>query len=243
MSNDKSNDEHNRRRRCSLAPIPTASIFAKANGPPYPGSVTTVAVQDQLQRMSAMNYCPPGTSPSKTSPYQFGDRRGSASSIGSGTIDENTFEEDDSARSIPNTPFGRRMSLGAQAVRNVRRGSSTSIIAALTSHYGLGLVDLLLYNTEACFHAWHHTRKCEGCSSFNLSDQFRARAESSVTQTQRPYFPGSPNFVRRSSGIAPPQAEMATPQIIVESPAPAQTRQKGPDAFQERILKGDFYID
>ncbi|RKF77820.1 hypothetical protein GcM1_216036 [Golovinomyces cichoracearum] len=212
MSNDKSNDEHNRRRRCSLAPIPTASIFAKANGPPYPGSVTTVAVQDQLQRMSTMNYCPPGASPSKTSPYQFGDRRGSASSIGSGTIDENTFEEDDSARSIPNTPFGRRMSLGAQAVRNVRRGSSTSIIG-------------------------------EGCSSFNLSDQFRARAESSVTQTQRPYFPGSPNFVRRSSVIAPPQAEMATSQIIVESPVPAQTRQKGPDAFQERILKGDFYID
>ncbi|TQS38715.1 hypothetical protein Golomagni_00773 [Golovinomyces magnicellulatus] len=165
MSNGKSNDEHDRRRRCSLAPIPTASIFAKANGPPYPGSVTTAGVQDQLQRLSVMNFCPPGTSPSKTSLYQFGDRRGSASSTGSGIIDENTFDEDDSARSIPNTPFGRRMSLGAQAVRNVRRGSSTSTIvypvkAALTSRSGLGRVDRLLHNTEACFHGEHHTRKC-----------------------------------------------------------------------------------
>ncbi|KAK7714080.1 hypothetical protein SLS64_004177 [Diaporthe eres] len=68
---------------------------------------------------------------------------------------------------------------------------------------------------------------------FNWSEQLRSRAESTVASGQRPSF----SFASGMTG-SPPRTG-ATPKP--RSP-PRDTRPK-PDAFQERILKGDFYMD
>ncbi|KAK1829815.1 hypothetical protein QBC39DRAFT_121019 [Podospora conica] len=90
---------------------------------------------------------------------------------------------------------------------------------------------------------------------FNWSDQLRSRAESTVAGS-RPSFSfasglnGSPP---RPGNIAPPQhqtpaAHHERAKSVSDMPAPpaqaprARVPQK-PDAFQERILKGDFYMD
>jgi hypothetical protein len=83
-------------------------------------------------------------------------------------------------------------------------------------------------------------RSAEG-SGFNWSEQLRTRAESSVSQTQRPSFSipfaaKSPNQERKSI------TEMPAPPAAIPPPAPARSERKKPDEFQERILKGDFYI-
>ena len=81
-------------------------------------------------------------------------------------------------------------------------------------------------------------------SGFNWSEQLRSRAESSVSQTQRPSFSTSPNGAKPHEK-AKSVSEMPTPPMAVPPPAAAPTRtlSKKPDAFQERILKGDFYMD
>lgn len=95
------------------------------------------------------------------------------------------------------------------------------------------------------------TQKDQG---FNWSEQLRSRAESTVASGQRPSFSlasgmnGSPP---RTGAIAPGTHDRA--RSISEMPAPpAQTPKSRspprdsrpkPDPFQERILKGDFYMD
>jgi hypothetical protein len=81
-------------------------------------------------------------------------------------------------------------------------------------------------------------------SGFNWSEQLRSRAESSVSQTQRPSFstsPSGPKTHDRTKSVS----EMPAPPMAVPPPvvAPARPISKKPDAFQERILKGDFYMD
>ncbi|GJN83677.1 hypothetical protein PLIIFM63780_007226 [Purpureocillium lilacinum] len=80
---------------------------------------------------------------------------------------------------------------------------------------------------------------------FNWSEQLRSRAESSVTGA-RPSFSlasspprGFPNHDRAKS-----VSDMPMPQPPAQAAAvkPKQEPRK-PDAFQERILKGDFYMD
>lgn len=89
---------------------------------------------------------------------------------------------------------------------------------------------------------------------FNWSEQLRSRAESTVAGA-RPSFSfasglnGSPP---RSGAVAPPGghdrhksiSEMPAPPAQAPKPRspPRDTRPK-PDHFQERILKGDFYMD
>lgn len=89
---------------------------------------------------------------------------------------------------------------------------------------------------------------------FNWSEQLRSRAESTVASGSRPSFAfgsgltGSPP---RPAAVAPGPHERA--RSVSEMPAPPaqapkprspprDTRPK-PDHFQERILKGDFYMD
>jgi hypothetical protein len=38
-------------------------------------------------------------------------------------------------------------------------------------------------------------------------------------------------------------SEMPAPPSAVPAPPPPRPERKKPDAFQERILKGDFYMD
>jgi len=215
-TNESGQVEGGRPRRGSFTQQTFTNIFGRSNstsGPsaPFPGPITTAAVQDQRRRMSITTLGLSGTSPSNPSPFPFGGRRGSVSTAGSDSIDESAIDDDDTGRSAPTTPFTRRMSFGAQAMRSVRaNGSSPS---------GEG-------------------------NGFNWSEQLRSRAEST---TQRTSFSTSPTAVK-TVGTSPVHqraksiSEMPAPPNTVPT-APARPERKKPDAFQERILKGDFYMD
>jgi len=219
-NDNTSTDPATRARRGSFTTQTFNNIFGRSNstsgGPtaPFPstGPITTAAAQDQRRRMSISTLGLSGSSPTQTTPFTFGPRRGSVSTDRSDSIDESAIDDDDSpSRSVPTTPFARRMSFGAQALR------------ARTTNGSPGA------NGEG--------------SGFNWSEQLRSRAESSVSQTQRPSF-STPNAAKphdRNKSVS----EMPTPPVAVPPPAAAPPRpmSKKPDAFQERILKGDFYMD
>ena len=79
---------------------------------------------------------------------------------------------------------------------------------------------------------------------FNWSEQLRSRAESSVTGA-RPSFSVASTSPPRASvqhERAASVAEMPQPPAQAATIKSKPERQK-PDAFQERILKGDFYMD
>jgi hypothetical protein len=208
------NDAPTRNRRGSFTTQTFNNIFGRSNstsgGPtaPFPGPITTAAAQDQRRRMSISTLGLSGTSPTQNSPFPFGARRGSVSTAGSDSIDENAIDDDEGpGRSQPTTPFTRRVSFGAQALRSVRNGGSPGTT---------------------------------GEGGFNWSEQLRSRAESSVSQSQRPSFSSAKSTMHeRAKSIT----EMPPPPVAVPAPAPARPERKKPDAFQERILKGDFYMD
>ncbi|GAO19246.1 hypothetical protein UVI_02054930 [Ustilaginoidea virens] len=81
---------------------------------------------------------------------------------------------------------------------------------------------------------------------FNWSEQLRSRAESSVTGA-RPSFSlasspprAAPHHDRARSVSDMTQPPVQAPPAPHHQPKPAPRK---PDAFQERILKGDFYMD
>ncbi|KEY71086.1 hypothetical protein S7711_00908 [Stachybotrys chartarum IBT 7711] len=83
---------------------------------------------------------------------------------------------------------------------------------------------------------------------FNWSEQLRTRAESSVTGAR-------PSFSLASGSGSPPRGLATTaqhdraksvsdmPQPPNQAPTKPKQERPKPDAFQERILKGDFYMD
>ncbi|ROW02068.1 hypothetical protein VPNG_07690 [Cytospora leucostoma] len=89
---------------------------------------------------------------------------------------------------------------------------------------------------------------------FNWSEQLRSRAESTVASGQRPSFSlasglnGSPPrvgaFASGGHDRARSVSEMpAPPAQAPKSRTPPRDSRPKPDHFQERILKGDFYMD
>lgn len=75
--------------------------------------------------------------------------------------------------------------------------------------------------------------------AFDWSEQIKNRAERSASVTQRPSMtapPAAPSQHARAVSIA------AAEQPVKEMPAAPRERMV-PDHFQERILKGDFYMD
>lgn len=73
---------------------------------------------------------------------------------------------------------------------------------------------------------------------FDWSEQIKNRAERSASMTQRP--PSSPPAAP-ANGF-PKTASTGQVEQMSRDPPRFQERQK-PDHFQERILKGDFYMD
>lgn len=135
-------------RRSSFAGETFANLFSSQRGsisrspsdahpptaqqptPSYPGPITTAAAQAQRRRLSLTTLGLSG-SPNSTSPFgSYHSRRDSYVSSGtSEAIDESAIEEDSGGggSGIPaQNPFGRRMSFGAKALRDVRTTSGTS---------------------------------------------------------------------------------------------------------------------
>lgn len=241
MSSESSNGnpsaEMSRQRRSSITSGAFTSLFQRSNsistGPSvFPGPVTAAGpMSDQRRRLSITTLGLSGTSPNNAaSATPFSIRRGSMSTNNSDC--ENAVDEDDMtpARTGPTTPFTRRMSFGAQAMRNLRAPAGTSPGSS---------------NDQG----------------FNWSEQLRSRAESTVASASRPSFSfgsgsvsglsTSPPRGNTGGGGPPPSAAMVhhdRAKSVSDMPAPpaqaprARQPQK-PDPFQERILKGDFYMD
>jgi hypothetical protein len=268
------NDPSSRNRRGSITSQTFNNIFGRSNSiagappAPFPGPITTAAAQDQRRRMS-ISTLGLGTSPTQQSPFPFGARRGSVSTAGSESFDENAIDDED-GRSAPTTPFTRRMSFGAQALRSVRGGGSPGTTSRPPSYTTAplptipsgprsarpgsksGVVTPPKTQAQASTQSKPRTasdfpvsaRPGEG-SGFNWSEQLRSRAESAVSQTQRPSFSTSPSSKAIQTSMherAKSISEMPAPPTVVAAPVPRPERKK-PDAFQERILKGDFYMD
>lgn len=122
MSNDPTSpisvpQADNRRRRGSIA-----DIFSKPSNPPNAQS----ANQQSNQRRLSITTLGLSGSPTQTSPFSGNRnfRRGSlSSSMGSNVPAEDALEEEQATGTSPNSQFGRRVSFGAQALRDARAGS------------------------------------------------------------------------------------------------------------------------
>lgn len=153
--------------------------------PTNPGSVSSAAAQAQKRHMSV----------SGQAPAFLGKRSDSIASSNSSYADESAIEDGEAAtQGNATSPFARRMSFGARALRDVRTGSSPTD------------------------------------TGYNWADSFRNRAErrASIASSSPPAF-----------------SHMKAKSIASSQPAPVKevARHNVPDHFQERILKGDFYMD
>lgn len=246
------------RPRTNTNPTPDALN----NSPPgqFPGPITSAAVQ--ARRMSINTLSASGT-PNNASGFAGYNRRGSISSSYTSSIDESAIEDDAAgpAQVTPNTPFARRMSFGARALRDVKSGpvsaggggadkpngrSSPSNVAlsdsgkktkvdAPTTSKGRGLSSSLSSNNAAGCQRSMLTRLVLVGEGFNWADNFRTRAErGSIAGASGTVMGGSPTSGHHSraksvASMQPPVSEVPKPNV--------------PDHFQERILKGDFYMD
>ncbi|KAL8839269.1 MAG: hypothetical protein Q9205_001539 [Flavoplaca limonia] len=212
-------------RRASFSP---GQLFGRGppsnNGgtAPYPTPIATAAANAQAQQRRRLSITSLGLSGSPTQANAFARARQSSLSSGASnntSVDESAIEEGDAAplSTSPNSPFARRMSSGARALRDVRAGSgnangrSSAVSISAPSVKGRG----------------------EG---YDWSEQLRSRAQRSSSITNLATSAPSVSSRERHATIsAPPQAE-----IPAKPPAKAD---RVPDHFQERILKGDFYMD
>ncbi|MCJ1259763.1 hypothetical protein MMC24_007602 [Lignoscripta atroalba] len=243
-------------RRASFAPGQKFSeLFGRSPGSSgsatgisaHPGPIVAAAANAQAQQRRRMSISTLGLagSPTQTSPFAgTRARQGSYSSTASGSgslgIDESAVEEGDAVpNNTPTSPFARRISFGARAMRDVRTGpgnlngrASTSS-ASSPSVKGRGLSSSPETALASSKKASNHFSRPSG-EGFNWSDQLRSRAERSSSITSPPIPPpASPSGHQRAVSVTvmePPVKEMPkTP--------------RAPDHFQERILKGDFYMD
>ncbi|KAI4150433.1 MAG: hypothetical protein LQ340_004071 [Diploschistes diacapsis] len=263
-------------RRASIAPGQRLSeLFgrsatsnnASAGSQAYPGPIAAAAANAQANQKRRMSISTLGLSgsPSQTSPFSgVRARHDSSSSNGSGspTNDSAIDESGDGAAQPSTSPFGRRLSFGARAMREVRGGKGgsmngrASISSTITTNSsprpsplslpptkgarGLsssleegGEADMPSSNFPITKSSNFLNRRVGEAGGFNWSDQLRSRAQRSSSITG-PTVPSQVPHHHKSATVT--SAEMPPSQM----PKPTQTP---PDYFQERILKGDFYMD
>ncbi|KAL8655841.1 MAG: hypothetical protein Q9210_000643 [Variospora velana] len=188
----------------------------------YPTPIATAAANAQAQQRRRLSITSLGLSGSPTQSSAFARaRQGSLSSGASNntSFDESAIEEGDAApmSSSPNTPFARRLSSGARALREVRTGPGNANGRSPTGPKNAPSV------------------KGRG-EGFNWSEQLRSRAERSSSITNPPTSAPAVSSRERQATTA------ASPPVEIPAKAPPKA-ERVPDHFQERILKGDFYMD
>jgi hypothetical protein len=215
-NNNNNAEMYTRNRRGSITQAALTNLFQRGNSIPNGNGFpiqSSGSVDSGRRRLSVTTLGLSGTSPTNTSSFI---RRGSMStnSNNSDSIDESAIEDDDMySKTVPNTPFVRRMSFGTSNMRNIRPSGSPG-------------------NDQ---------------QGFNWSEQLRSRAESSVIGAPRASFSLASSSPPRGSihDRAKSVSEMPQPPVQASSvkQQPRQPERPKPDAFQERILKGDFYMD
>lgn len=247
-------------RRGSVTTAAFANLFHRSNSVSASNgreSITSVSARDQRRRLSVTTLGLGAQNPT-TSPFNV--RRGSISTTSSDAIDENAVEEDEYAKNPPNTPFGRRMSFGATTMLSPRQGSgspngtSASTGNSRPSPPGGGPSTTLHARKTSTSQASNKTIARtpsdmlygRSDSGYNWSEQLRSRAESSVSGA-RPVFSSSFSTSPPRGSISQDRAksvsDMPAPPQQAAAVRPKQPERPRPDAMQERILKGDFYMD
>ncbi|QKX62496.1 uncharacterized protein TRUGW13939_09657 [Talaromyces rugulosus] len=255
-------------RRASLNP---GSLFSRHNGATmsnsnnnsagnsssFPGPISTATNQ---RRMSITTLGLSG-SPTQASPFtNFPGRR---ESLSSSVSNEDAVDDSESApANQPTSPFARRVSFGAQALREARGGSgsangrysssgsfspATRRNTSSSTHTAkdhpsappsaAASTSKNIQTNEKSNLSWRPTGE-----GFNWSAALRNRAErapsigggfSTSPQTQQPAMSNDPQARhQRAASIA-----------IMEQPTrelPREPRQNKPDFFQEKILRADF---
>ncbi|KAE9971271.1 hypothetical protein BLS_004498 [Venturia inaequalis] len=208
------------RRRSSIAGS-FVDLFGQRPAPPTNdrpnmGPITSAAAQAQQRRLS-LTTVGLGASPNQSSPFGSVRSRGeSISSSTSGTVDESPFEDGD-AQAVPASPFARRMSFGARAMRDIRSSTGNG------SANGRATISSKAKAPPTA----NNGRVGQG---YDFAENLRSRAERSSISGGIPQPTAVHQRAKSVTVMEPPQREM-----------PKQP--KMPDAFQERILKGDFYMD
>ncbi|ORY62067.1 uncharacterized protein BCR38DRAFT_410515 [Pseudomassariella vexata] len=274
MSNDKNDSAPNdmgRNRRGSVTSAAFSNLFQRSNSTSTgsnngPGSLTAQA-RDQRRRLSVTTLGLSGTGPASAS-TPFGSlRRGSISTNTSDSIDENAVDDDDSLRTAPTTPFVRRMSFGAQAMRSMRQpGGGTSPGSAGRPDQPRRSSGSNGRNPPLASFAARRTSNSQASTAlpartpsdllssaarpdqgFNWSEQLRSRAESSVSGMRPSFAPGIASSPPRAGNgqhdRAKSVSDMPAPPQQAAALKPKQPERPKPDHMQERILKGDFYMD
>lgn len=258
----------------------------------YPGPITSAAAQAQRRRLSLTTLGLSG-SPTNTSPFgSYPNRRESyGSSANNDSIDESAIEDEVDNGPTPQTPFSRRLSFGARALRDVRTGggsgggntppgqnggqTSASSSTGTTSTAnpslqkapngtisardakGRGLSFAAPsppshFSSLARFTLPYERPRADvslssgSSEGFNWSENFRSRAERTSSIAGGSSMPSA--FSSSTGSNSSPRAAHGRAQSVatMEPPAremPKPKEQVRPDHFQERILKGDFYMD
>lgn len=118
-------------RRASFSPGQKLSeLFGRSptncSGPPiYPSPIATAAANAQAQQRRRISITSLGLSGSPTQSSTFSQARVRQDSLSSGgSIDENAVDDSEAApNGSPTSPFARRMSFGAKALRDVKTGT------------------------------------------------------------------------------------------------------------------------
>ncbi|KAI9655196.1 MAG: hypothetical protein M1829_000692 [Trizodia sp. TS-e1964] len=234
------------------------SNAAAASGTaPYPSPIATAAANAHRRRMSITTLGLSGTSPTQTSPFGAGmGRRASVSSNNSTAIDESAIDDGDAPMTTPVSPFARRMSFGARALRDVRAGiggnsangraplnhSSSPTFHSRGPSSHASILPTNPTSTPRMNYSDNSSTRHSG-EGFNWSDSLRSRAErtsmSAVNANAAAPISSSP---------PPPPSAMSQRAAATAAPAPPPPARAAkvytqPDHIQERILKGDFYMD
>ncbi|KAI0199117.1 hypothetical protein F4808DRAFT_221074 [Astrocystis sublimbata] len=248
------------------------SVSGSANGNGYGNgagreSVSAAAARDQRRRLSVTTLGLSGGSPPSAS-VPYGLRRGSISTNNSDSIDESAIEDDEPAKVPSTSPFTRRTSFGAQAMLNMRGGQTSpgsgrppqnaSHTAAATPRQTPGASSYSaasarrMSTSQASNTLSARTPSdmtpARSENGYNWTEQLRYRAESSVSG-QRPTFssvsaaPSSPPRTNPQHDRANSVSDMPEPPRQPEVMKPRHHERPKPDHMQERILKGDFYMD
>ncbi|KAH8675921.1 hypothetical protein BX600DRAFT_508113 [Xylariales sp. PMI_506] len=276
MSNDRDNsppygDSHPARRG-SVTTAALSSLFQRSNSISsgsngVQSSATSAMARDQRRRLSVttLGLSGAGAAPSSATGALGGLRRGSISTNNSDSIDENAVDDDEPSRTAPTTPFARRMSFGANAMRSIRAPGGTSPGStgrpdpirrssggnsrpppSVTPAAGRRTSSSQASIAQSARSPSDLLSAARPDQGFNWSEQLRSRAESSVSGMRPSFAAGSPprNGVNGYHDRAKSISDMpAPPQQAAVLKQPKQPERPKPDAMQERILKGDFYMD
>ena len=215
----------------------------------FPGPIATAAAQAHAQQRRRTSLSSLGLSGSPTQ-SAFAAARARQSSVSSGgtsnTIDESAIEDGDAppTSASPTSSYGRRLSFGAEALRRARAGNNgngkapTKTINHSRSPSSPHDVGRSLPESASLARSFpkrfSNKFSHQPGEGFNWSEQLRSRAERSSSLTSPP-----------SSIPAGYGREQSKPAGVAASEQPLKTpaSPRVPDQFQERILKGDFYMD